>query len=289
MTKPDVRGEVHTASSSATAPDACAGHVLVSGSYGGEYNAWHAARRPLRGVILNDAGVGKNGAGIGGLPYLDGIGLPAATADARTCHIGDGEHMLAHGTISHVNAAAATLGCRPGQSVRACAELMRDAPVVEADLPPIAGGKRHLISANPGEPKVVALDAAPLLQPDDEGSIVITGSHAALFRGQPDNVIGPTLAAVFFNDAGVGLDGAGIRRLDDLDTRGIAAGAVSADTAPIGDARASFEQGILSHLNSTAEALGGRPGMPLKQFVALLVKLTDHERSAHPSDRRHRD
>lgn len=273
MTKPEVRGEIYTASSSATAPDACAGHVLISGSYGGEYNAWHAARRPLRGVILNDAGVGKNDAGINGLPYLDGVGLPAATADAQTCHIADGENMLTQGIISHVNATAAALGCTPGQSVRACAELMRGAPIIEADLPPIAGGKRYLISANPGEPKVFALDAAPLLQPEDEGSIAITGSHAALFRGQPDNVIGPKLAAVFFNDAGVGLDDAGIKRLDDLETRGIPAGTVSAHSAPIGDARASYESGILSHLNSRATALGGRPGMPLKQFVMMLVGL----------------
>lgn len=274
MAEPDIRGEIYTASSSATAPEACAGHVLVSGSYGGEYNAWHAARRPLRGVILNDAGVGKNEAGIRGLPYLDGVGLPAATADAQTCHIADGDDMLAQGVIGHVNATAAALGCKPGQSVRACAELMRGAPIVEADLPPIAGGKRYVISANPREPKVIALDAAPLLQPEDEGSIAITGSHGALFRGQPDNVIGPKLAAVFFNDAGVGLDGAGIKRLDDLETRGIAAGTVSADTAPIGDARASYEHGILSHLNKTATALGGRPGMPLKQFVTMLVRLS---------------
>ena len=284
MAEPDGRGEIHTASSSATAPDACAGHVLVSGSYGGEYNAWHAARRPLRGVILNDAGVGKNEAGTRGLPYLDGVGLPAATADAQTCHIADGDHMLAQGIISHVNATAAALGCTPGQSVRACAELMRGAPVVEADLPPIAGGKRFVISDNPGEPTVIALDAAPLLQPEDEGSIAITGSHAALFRGRPDNVIGPQLAAVFFNDAGVGLDGAGIRRLDDLETRGIAAGTVSAESAPIGDARASYEQGILSHLNKTAADLGGRPGMPLKLFVTMLVRLSPVRRPAAIQD-----
>src|SRR5580704_4250949 len=76
-------------------------HVVVSGSYGGRYNAFNAAKWGVRGVIMNDAGVGKDNAGIVGLDYLDGIGLAAATADAQTCHIGDGEHMLAHGVISH--------------------------------------------------------------------------------------------------------------------------------------------------------------------------------------------
>ena len=76
-------------------------------------------------MIMNDAGIGKDNAGIAGLAYLDAINLAAAAADARSCHIGDGEHMLAHGVISHVNATAAALGCAPGQGVRACAERMR--------------------------------------------------------------------------------------------------------------------------------------------------------------------
>ena len=117
----DVR--ILTFSSSATATKDCVGHVVVSGSYGGEYNAWHAAKWGIRGLILNDAGVGKDNAGISGLFYLDRIGLPAATADAQSCHIADGEHMLAHGVISHVNAAAAAIGCKVGQSVRLCADV----------------------------------------------------------------------------------------------------------------------------------------------------------------------
>jgi hypothetical protein len=71
-------------------------HVVVSGSYGGRYNAFNAAKWPVRAVIMNDAGIGKDNAGIVGLDFLDQIDLAAATADARTCHIGDGNHMLAH-------------------------------------------------------------------------------------------------------------------------------------------------------------------------------------------------
>jgi hypothetical protein len=72
----DIR--IVTCSSSATLAPDCAGQVIVSGSYGGEYNAWHAAKWRIRGVILSDAGVGKHNAGTKGLPYLDRIGLPAA-------------------------------------------------------------------------------------------------------------------------------------------------------------------------------------------------------------------
>ncbi len=104
-------------------------HVVVSESYGGRYNAFNAAKWGVRGVIMNDAGIGKDDAGICGLDYLDQIDSAAATADAQTCHIGDGDHLLDHGIISHVNRAAAALGCTSGQSVHECAELMRSAIV----------------------------------------------------------------------------------------------------------------------------------------------------------------
>ncbi|MGA8399474.1 MAG: hypothetical protein WB697_06265, partial [Stellaceae bacterium] len=77
----------------------------------------------MRAVIMNDAGIGKDDAGIVGLEFLDRITMAAATADAQTCHIGDGDHMLAHGVISHVNKTAAAVGCKVGQRVRECAEL----------------------------------------------------------------------------------------------------------------------------------------------------------------------
>jgi hypothetical protein len=271
MPMEDVR--IVTASSSASLDEGCRDQVVVSGSYGGEYNAWHAAKWGIRGVVLCDAGVGKDDAGTCGLPYLDRVGVPAATADAWTCHIADGEHILEHGRISHANASARALGVAPGQAVRDACERMKAGAPVRATLPAIQGGKRCTVHDVPGEPKVICLDAAPMLTPDDAGSIAVTGSHAALFRGRPDDVIKPALHAVFFNDAGVGLDGAGIARLADLDRRGMPAGAVAADSAPIGDARRILAEGVLSHVNESAARLGATPGMPLRAFVdALLVR-----------------
>jgi hypothetical protein len=260
-----------TAASSATAGEGCRGNVLISGSYGGDYNAYHAARWGVRAVILNDAGVGKDRAGIRGLDYLERIGIAGATADASSCHIGDGDHMLEHGTISYVNAVAGDLGCQPGQSVRECAMRLRQARLSTASLPPIDGGKRYLMREQPGDPTVVCLDAAPLLTPEDTGRIAITGSHAALFRGRPDGVIKPDVRAIFFSDAGVGMDGAGISRLATLDERNIVAGAASADSAAIGDSRDIYQRGVLSHVNSSAAAMGGKPGLAIHRFVDMLI------------------
>ena len=41
-------------------------------------------------------------------------------------------------------------------------------------------------------------------------------------------------------------------------------------TAPSGDARAIYGEGVLSHVNATALRLGGRPGLTVKAFVDLL-------------------
>jgi hypothetical protein len=197
--------------------------------------------------------------------------MAAATADAMTCHIGDGDHMLAHGVIRHVNRTASGLGCKPGQSVRDCAELMR-AAVPPTEMPPaISDGARYILRDNPGEPRLVCADSIGMILPEDAGQIVVTASHGALSGGRPDNAVSPDVYAVFFSDGGVGMDGAGIARLMPLDQRGIPAGAVSADSAPIGDSRALYHDGILSHVNQAAVRAGGRPGMTLKAFVDVLT------------------
>jgi hypothetical protein len=90
---------------------------------------------------------------------------------------------------------------------------------------------------------------------------------------------------VFFSDAGGGMDEAGIARLADLDQKRIVAGTTSADSAPIGDSRALYRDGILSHVNEAAARLGGRVGMPLKEFIDLLItasKRQPREASTQP-------
>jgi hypothetical protein len=248
-----------------------AGAVIVSGSYGGKYNAFNAAKWGIRGVIMNDAGIGADNAGILGLPYLDAIGLPAATAAAATCHIGDGDHTLAHGIISHVNKAAAALRCAPGQTVRACATRMQAGQIPPAAPPPITDGTRTILRDVPGEPKLICADSVGMLRPEDTGQIVVTASHAALPGGRPDTIVPRGIRAVFFSDAGVGLDGAGIARIPHLDSLGIIAGATSAASAPIGDSRALYERGILSHVTTAATCAGATVGMPLKAFIEKLL------------------
>ncbi|MGH7005831.1 MAG: hypothetical protein ACREIP_17945, partial [Alphaproteobacteria bacterium] len=86
-----------------------------------------------------------------------------------------------------------------------------------------------------------------------------------------DGVVGPDVLAIFFSDAGIGLDDAGIARLADLDTRKIIAATASAQSARIGDARNIYADGILSHVNKAAAGIGISPGIELSEAVALIL------------------
>jgi hypothetical protein len=60
----------------------------------------------------------------------------------------------------------------------------------------------------------------------------------------------------------------GLTRLPALDARGIAAFTVSADSAEIGSARSSLEDGTISAVNARAEQLGAQIGASAKQVIA---------------------
>ena len=117
------------------------GAVLVVGSHGGIIAAYLAASAGARAVILNDAGVGKDAAGIAGLAYLGRIGTAAATVAHTSARIGDGVDALERGVISHANALAAALGVVAGMPCGEAAERLRGAPPAHTAPPPYSEGR----------------------------------------------------------------------------------------------------------------------------------------------------
>ena len=94
-----------------------AGCIALSGSHGGLSSARYAlAARPLL-AVFNDAGVGKDGAGIAGLALLQTHGIAACTVSHTSARIGQAASTLADGVLSHANAAALALGLRTGQAL----------------------------------------------------------------------------------------------------------------------------------------------------------------------------
>src|SRR6187200_2473328 len=77
-------------------PDA-RGAVIVTGSHGGPYAAYLTLKAHPRAVIHNDAGVGKDDAGIAVITMAQALGVAAATASHASCRIGDAGDMMARG------------------------------------------------------------------------------------------------------------------------------------------------------------------------------------------------
>jgi len=247
-----------------------AGCVLVTGSHGGLFAANLAARAQLRAAIFNDAGIGKARAGIAGLAYLEGLAMAAAAVGFETARIGDAGDAWARGTISHVNGLAADLGCAPGQDCAEAARALRAARIPETE-PPALDETAHLVSAEPGAPRVWALDSASLVGPEHAGQIVLLGSHGALLGGRPEAALKVDALAAVYNDAGIGIEAAGVSRLPALDARAIASATVAAASARIGDGLSTYRDGVLSRVNATAAALGARAGMTAIEFVGAVL------------------
>jgi hypothetical protein len=243
-------------------PDA-AGAVVVSGSHGGRYCAYLAMKAKVRAFMLNDAGVGKDRAGIASLALAEQHGVAAATLANTSCRIGDAADMMARGVVSHANAPARAAGVAAGMAGREAAEKLRAAPHVVVEPERVSEGR--LIMFEPGwKRRIVLIDSASMILPEDAGQIIVTASHGGLLGGNPKMALQADGYAGVFNDAGVGIDGWGVTRLPALDSRGLAGITVAAASARIGEAASTFEDGVISHVNEVAARLGAKVGARLK-------------------------
>ncbi|WP_433153053.1 hypothetical protein ACQPZ8_19430 [Actinomadura nitritigenes] len=94
--------------------DGDAGAVVVAGSNGGRESGKVGAAVHCAFVLLNDAGVGKDRAGVAGLAILDAAGIPAAAVGHDSAEISNGADMWENGVLSHVNTAAEAAGLAAG-------------------------------------------------------------------------------------------------------------------------------------------------------------------------------
>jgi hypothetical protein len=247
MTTTDPPADIVLADTATRLGAAAKGAVIVTGSHGGRY-----------------AGVGKDEAGIAVSAMAEELGVAAATASHASCRIGDAADMMARGAISYANALAISLGVTPGMTCRDAAQRLSAARPSKRD--PAAADETRCVLAQPGwHRRIVLIDSASLVSPEDAGQIIVTASHGALVGGDAAMALRVDAFAAVFSDAGVGMDGAGVTRLPALDVRGIAGLAVSAASARIGDAASLYDDGIVSHANDTARRLGARAGEPLKR------------------------
>ena len=112
---------------------------------------------------------------------------------------------------------------------------------------------------------LILLDSIAAVGADARGAVVVSGSHGGSSAARYAIAARPLVTA--FNDAGGGKDEAGIAGLAMMQAEGLAAVAVAHTSACIGEARSTFDDGIVSHANAAAAALGARPGLRLREWL----------------------
>jgi hypothetical protein len=248
------------------------GRAALAASHGGVYAAYLAAKAGVKAVILSDAGVGRDQAGISGLAFLAEMGVPAAAIGHRSARIGDGVDCARRGIISHVNAPAAAIGLRAGMHASVALDILAASGLPPSPAPRSQAETRHcLAEAEAPGVAVLAVDSASLVEPQDAGAVVLTGSHGALLGGKPETAIKVAVFAAFYNDADRGIDDCGIARLPALDARGIAGATVSAWSACIGDGLSTYRDGVVTAVNDTAVRHGGEIGIAASDLVRRFV------------------
>lgn len=122
---PDMKPSIQVIDSITQLSAQCAGCVAISGSHGGISSARYAlVAKPLLSVF-NDAGVGKDDAGIAGLAFLQSHGLAACTVAHTSACIGVASSTLSIGVLSHVNPSAYALGLRVGHTCMQAVALLQ--------------------------------------------------------------------------------------------------------------------------------------------------------------------
>ena len=129
---------------------------------------------------------------------------------------------------------------------------------------------------------MIVIDSITHVEPAHRGRVVLAGSHGGAYCAGVAAKAG--LRAVMLNDAGFGLDRAGVGALALLDGIGMAAAAIDYMSARIGDGADMARRGVLSAVNEAAARAGCRIGMGAAEAGALLAEAPEPSGSLPPQE-----
>ncbi len=241
--------------------------VVIGGSFAGALTGVLPVRQGARGWIAHEAGPGLDDAGVAGLPIAERFGVPAAAIATMSSRIASGDGLLT-GVVSRVNGPATELGVRPGMTGEKAADLLLNAPQGEfRDVDGIVDESTITIKEGPGG-GIYSCWSSSRVQGSHPNDVFLLASHGALTMALYVLPIEPK--GVIVNDAGRALDDSGIEGLPELAKHGVAAAAVSADTARIGDPASTYE-GVISAVNDIARKLGVHEGQAASEAANLML------------------
>ena len=122
----------------------------------------------------------------------------------------------------------------------------------------------HKIVREEGGLRIVIADSATSITEDNKNDIVVNGSHCGA-NIAPDYILPSGARGSIGNDAGIGLENAGVASLAFLDQHGIPGAAVAAMSAEIGVGQSTYNEGVISAVNEVAKKMGVTVGMSAKE------------------------
>jgi len=251
----------------------CASHCGDNGTFARKLKNSH-----VKAVFLNNAGIGKNHAGISGFPYYAAEGILACAVNCFSAEIGVAADTWESGIISHTNILAEKSSIQIGYSVREAVAKIYDSinqsALSQKELNVVSQNNKNKV-----DPKkqiqtqidgvsVTITDSITFLNSSNAGDIVVCGSHGGVSAGHYAQKL--HLKAVFFNDAGIGKNNAGIKSLDTLSSAGILACTVDCMSAEIFNGQDALDNGIISVCNQLANDQNIKVKMTVKEAIKHL-------------------
>jgi uncharacterized protein YunC (DUF1805 family) len=241
--------------------------VVVNASYCGVLPARFIGRHRPRGVMSVDCGIGPEGAAIAGLWYLEALNVPTATADVMSVRLGDGVDLFERGVVSRLNRPAADCGVEEGMPVSEASLLMLENDPGTPDADEVTN--RTVMAVHASGRQIVCTDSIAFGLPEDRRNVLVTAGHTG--RSAVPYIERVRPYGFVCSDGGMGRDGSGVAGLEPAAALGIPGATVSALTARMGDGLSSYEDGVISAVNSLAADIGVRVGMSCADAAALLV------------------
>ena len=253
----------------------CASHCGDNGTFARKLKNGH-----VKAVFLNNAGIGKNHAGISGLVHYEAANILACAVDHNSAEIGVARDTWESGIISHTNKLAEKAGIQPGDSVQEAVASIINAIALTSSaqanekLESLTNEKKDStsnvdlkkqIQTQIGGVSITVTDSITFLNDSNAGDIVVCGSHGGVSAGEYAQK--HQLKAVFFNDAGIGKNNAGIKSLDTLSDAGILACTVNCMSAEIFNGQDMLENGIISVCNQLATSRNIKVTMTVKEAM----------------------
>ena len=253
----------------------CASHCGDNGTFARKLTNCH-----VKAVFLNNAGIGKNQAGISGLAHYEAAHILACAVDNYSAEIGVARDTWESGIISHCNTLAAEAGIQIGDSVQEAVANIINRIDFSSSTPENTNAEslsnekqenrskvdlKKQIQTQVDGVSITVADSITFLNESNAGDIVVCGSHGGVSAGEYAQK--HQLKAVFFNDAGIGKNNAGIKSLDSLSDAGILACTVDCMSAEIFNGQDVLDNGIISVCNQLATSRNINVKMTVKEAI----------------------